>query len=54
LIDPADLDWLVTHLDDIAFEHFPHLSDGIAVGVGFVIVQSNHPHRSAQRTAAPS
>lgn len=38
MIDPADLDWLVTHLDDIAYRTLQHLYlTAIAVGVGFVI-----------------
>jgi osmoprotectant transport system permease protein len=38
LIDQADLDWLVSHFDDIAFRTFQHLYlAAIAVGVGFVI-----------------
>jgi osmoprotectant transport system permease protein len=38
VIDPVDLDWLVTHLDDIAYRTFQHLLlAAIAVGVGFVI-----------------
>lgn len=38
MIDPRDLDWLASHLDEIAYRTFQHLVlAGIAVGIGFVI-----------------
>ena len=38
MIDPVDLDWLATHLDDIAYRTFQHLLlTALAVGAGFVI-----------------
>jgi osmoprotectant transport system permease protein len=38
VIDPRDLDWLVGHLDELAYRTFQHLLlTAIAVGVGFVI-----------------
>lgn len=38
MIDPRDLDWLATHLDDVAYRTLQHLLlAGIAVLVGFVI-----------------
>jgi osmoprotectant transport system permease protein len=38
VITQVDLDWLLTHLDDVAYRTFQHLLlTAIAVGVGFVI-----------------
>lgn len=37
-MEPADLAWLVDHLDELAYRTFQHLMlAGIAVGVGFLI-----------------
>jgi osmoprotectant transport system permease protein len=38
MIDPRDLDWLVSHLDQIAYRTFQHLFlASLAVAIGFVI-----------------
>jgi osmoprotectant transport system permease protein len=38
VIDPRDLEWLATHLDDVAYRTFQHLLlTAIAVSVGFAI-----------------
>jgi osmoprotectant transport system permease protein len=38
MIDPRDLDWLTSHLDQIAYRTFQHLVlASLAVGVGFLI-----------------
>jgi osmoprotectant transport system permease protein len=38
MIDPRDIDWLTSHLDQIAFRTLQHLElAGIAIGVGFLV-----------------